>query len=124
MLKRYLQKKQLLRQSIFPFLFVAIFLIFGIVSPSEATAPSTCESNVKIVRSDGRSIELALTIDDFHTERIEHEGETYQRLIIPDMAQSERTGEPRVPTCGTLLGVPTHGGLSLQILNARYETLS
>ena len=100
-----------------------VFLILGSVYTAPVTAQSVSERHLKVLRSDEQAIDLELKADDFQVETIEHEGQTYQRLIIPDMTQSTRQGEPQVPTQGTLVGIPCTEGVSVEILDAGYETL-
>ena len=100
-----------------------VFLILGSVYTAPVTARSVSERHLKVLRSDEQAIDLELKADDFQVETIEHEGQTYQRLIIPDMTQSTRQGEPQVPTQGTLVGIPCTEGVSVEIVDAGYETL-
>lgn len=82
-----------------------------------------CNASVTLLPSDSRSIELEFTIDGFHTETLQHEGKTYQRICIQDTIQSAMPGEPQLPQCGTMVGLPVIHGVSLDILDAQYETL-
>jgi len=100
-----------------------VFLILESVYTSPVAALSLSEGYPKVLRSDGQAIELELRVDDFQIETVDHDGQTYQRLIIPDMTQSTRQGEPQVPTQGTLVGIPCTEGVSVEILDAGYETL-
>ncbi len=100
-----------------------VFLILGSVYTAPVTARSVSERHLKVLRSDEQAIDLELKADDFQIETTEHAGQTYQRLIIPDMTQSTRQGEPQVPTHGTLVGIPCTEGVSVEILDAGYETL-
>lgn len=102
---------------------IIIFLILGNVSDPLVTAQSSSEDCLKVLHSDGQAINLELRVGDFRVEMIEHEGQTYQRLIIPDMVQSARPGEPQIPTRGTILGIPSTEGVSVKILDASYEIL-
>ena len=80
-----------------------VFLMLGSVYTSPVTARSVSERHLKVLRSDEQAIELELRVDDFQVETVDIEGQTYQRLIIPDMPHSTRQGEPLVPTHGTLV---------------------
>jgi hypothetical protein len=66
---------------------------------------------------------LELTVSGFQVETVEYAGQTYHQLVIPGTAQTDTPGEPQVPTHGTLLGLPHLTGVSVQILEANYETL-
>src|SRR3990167_7395252 len=100
-----------------------VFLMLGSVYTSPVTARPVSERHLKVLRSDEQAIDLELKAGDFQVETIDHEGQTYQRLIIPNMTQSTRQGEPQVPTQGTLVGIPCTEGVSVEILDAGYETL-
>ncbi|MFO0793489.1 MAG: C25 family cysteine peptidase [Candidatus Brocadiaceae bacterium] len=107
------------------FLSMFIMLLFGLnVSACyTALAKPTFKKNLKVVRSDKHAIELELKVGNFRTETTQHEGQTYQRFIIPDMEQNIRPGEPQVPTCGTLLGILSDKDVKIQILKSHYKTL-
>lgn len=100
-----------------------VFLILGSVYTAPVVALSLSEGYTKVLRSDEQAIELELRVDNFQVETVDHKGQTYQRLIIPDMPHSTIQGEPQVPTYGTLVGIPCAEGVSVEILDAGYETL-
>jgi hypothetical protein len=103
---------------------IAASLILGNGSTALVTAQAPAGSDLKLLSSDDQAIVLELTVDDFQVETVEHAGQTYHRLIIPDTVQITTPGEPQVPTRGTLLGLPSTEGVSVQVLDASYETLS
>lgn len=103
---------------------MTLFLIWGNFSTSQVTAQSSSGSYLKVSRSSSQDIVLELGVEDFQIETIEYGGQTYQRLVIPDMVQSSRPGEPQVPMRGSMLGVPSIKGVFVEVLNADYETLS
>ncbi|MBI2471529.1 MAG: hypothetical protein HYV59_09850 [Planctomycetes bacterium] len=105
------------------FFSTAVFLILEGVYTSPVTALPLSEGHLKVLRSDEQVIELELNVDDFQVETIKHGGQTYQRLVIPDMAQSNRPGMPQIPIYGTLVGIPCIEGVSVEILDAGYEML-
>ena len=61
---------------------------------------------------------------DYEIETLSHDGEQFQRVLIPGTSQTAVPGAPQVPTRGALLGLPTTGGASLRVLEADCETLS
>ena len=116
---KYLQRNTMWNIS----LAAIVFLMLESFYTVPVTARSLSEGHPKLLRSDEQAIVLELKTDDFQVETIDHEGQTYQRLIIPNMTQSMRQGEPQVPTQGTLVGIPCMEGVSVEILDAGYETL-
>ncbi len=102
---------------------VMLLVFFASVTTSPSIAQSLSENDVKVLHSDGQSVVLELKVSDYHIETIKHEGQTYQRFLISNMAQSARPGEPQVPTCGTMVGIPSVEGVSVQIIDASYDTL-
>src|SRR3990172_906754 len=62
-----------------------------------------CNAAIRLLTSDSRSIELEFTMGGFHTETLQHEGKTYQRIYIQNTIQSARPGEPQLPRCGTMV---------------------
>ncbi len=87
-------------------------------------AQEPTRSNLKIVSSDETAVVVELTVNNFEVETIEQAGQTYQRLIIADMGQTGQAGEPQVPTRGTLLGLPSANGVSVEILATDSKTLT
>jgi len=98
-------------------------LLWGIGSAPTATAQTPAGSHLEVLSSDDRGIVLELTVSDFQIETVEHADQTYHRLVIPGTLQTDTAGEPQVPTRGTLLGLPHITGVSVQVLEADYETL-
>jgi len=103
---------------------IIVFLILGSGATAPATAQSPAGSDLRVLSSNGHEIVLELTVDDFRVETIEHAGQTYQRVIIPGMAQTDTPGAPQVPVRGAMLGLPGVIGVSVEILEANYETFS
>jgi len=97
-------------------------LILGHGSIPLAMAQAPAGSHLQLLSSDSQAVVLELTVDDFQVETVEHAGQTYHRLTIPDTTQTATPGEPQVPTRGTLLGLPSTQGVSVQVLDADYET--
>jgi len=89
-----------------------------------AAAQTVSGTHLRVRRSDEQAILLELTVGDFQVETVESGGQTYHRLIILDMVQTATPGHPQVPTRGALLGLPTTEGVSVQVLETHYETLS
>ena len=102
---------------------MTVFLISNVGSSSQTTAQLPNDACLKVLHSDGQAMDLELKVGSFQVETIEHEGQTYQRLIIPDMVQSSNPGEPQIPTRGALLGICFTEGVSVQVLDVDYETL-
>ena len=103
---------------------IILFLIFGSSFSSLLMAQSQSENHLKVLNSDEQSLVFELKTDEFRTELIEQEGTTFQKIIIPDMQQRAIPGEPQVPMCGSLVGIPSSDGASVEILDAAYETRS
>jgi hypothetical protein len=103
---------------------LAASLILSNASTSTVTAQAPPGSDLKLLSSDGQATVLELTVDGFQIETLEHAGQTYHRLIIPDTGQTTKPGEPQVPTRSTMLGLSSTEDVSVQVLDADYETLS
>jgi hypothetical protein len=99
-------------------------LILGSHAASLVMAQTPDDPGLKLLFSDDQAIVLELTVTDFEVETIAHEGRTYQRIIIPTMFQTHVPGEPQVPLRGTMVGLPSLSGLSVEIIDSDYETLA
>jgi len=108
----------------FPHLFRHMIFLFpcAISFVLMASASGLCGA-ITLLQSDNQAIELELTVDNFYVETLEHEGKTYHRIIIPSALQSGKPGEPQLPSCGTMAGLPALNDLFLDILDAQYDTL-
>ena len=102
---------------------VAAFLVLGSGSAFPALAHASPGSQLRLLRSDERGIVLELTVDDFEVEMVQYGAQRYHRLTIPGMVQTDTPGAPQVPTRGALLGLPAAEGVSVQMLEAQYETM-
>lgn len=90
---------------------------------SLSRAESSSGSKIRVVRSDTEGVVVELRLSGFQTETTEHEGQSYQRIIVPDLVQSDRPGKPQVPVSGALIGIPAIDGVSLDIIDASFETV-
>lgn len=102
----------------------AVFFIVNRLSLPFAEAQTSSGSPISILDADGQSMVLELKVNDYRIETIAHEGEKYHRVNISSLLQRNRPGDPQIPMCGALLGLPSAKGVSVQILDAGYETLS
>ena len=81
-------------------------------SPNAAADRQQPGSQLTIIRSTPESIVVALTVEHYEIETLSHDGEQYQRVLIPDTVQTVAPGAPQVPTRGALLGLPATDGVS------------
>ncbi|MBV7333617.1 hypothetical protein KFU94_36365 [Chloroflexi bacterium TSY] len=103
--------------------FLAILLALSGRFTFSAAAQTTSGSQLTLRQSDEKAIVVELRVDDFTLTQVKHDGQIYHRISIPGMVQSEKPGDPQVPTLGTLLGVPTTDGVSIELMDASYEVL-
>lgn len=122
MIKRQTEKKKFLHQ--IAGMCIIAFMILGSVSISQSIAGHESNTCLTVLHSDEQSVVVKLKASDFQLETIKYEGQIYQKIIIPDTVQSANPGKPQVPTRGAMLGVRTVEGVSVQILDADYETLT
>jgi hypothetical protein len=103
---------------------IATSLILGNGSTTLVTAQAPAGIDLRVLSSDSQAIVLELIVPDFQIETIDHEGQMYHRFTIPGMVQTRTPGDPQVPTRGTFLGVPSTERVSIEVVEADYETLS
>lgn len=97
-------------------------LVVGVGLVSMAAAQEPPGGDLRLLRSDEQGLVLELIVDDFDVETVKKHGEAYHRLLIPGLAQTTKPGEPQVPTRGELVGLPSTEGVSVQIVDASFET--
>jgi len=101
-------------------------------APAAASAPQTAarvttatrRTGLELVQSNAQAIVVALTVDDYRLEAVEHEGDMFHQVVIPDVKQQGAPGHPLLPAYSLLLGVPTTAGLSVELLEAEFDTLT
>jgi hypothetical protein len=104
--------------------FVAAFLILSTGPTPLVIAQAPSGSQLKLQSSSKHAAVLELTVGNFQIETVDHAGQTYHRLIIPGLAQTDTPGQPQVPTRGALLGLASPERVSVQVLDASFETLN
>lgn len=80
-------------------------------------------SQLSLLSSNAQELILELTVVYFKTETVTHGDDMYRQLRIPGTVQTEISGAPQVPTRGTMVGLPTDAGVSIEIIDAEFETL-
>ena len=105
-------------------IFVTILLVGGSGVSSLVMAQTPDNGGLKLLTSNDQEIVLELSVPDFQVETIAYGGQSYQRLLIPEMAQTHSPGDPQVPIRGVFLGVPSTEGVSVEVVEFDYETLS
>lgn len=108
---------------VFGMLLAIIWLILDGQTPALVAAQPPAGSQLNLLSANSHEVVVELTVSDFEAEAVEHEGQTYQRLVIPGAAQSDIPGAPQLPVQGALLGLPTSAGISVQLLEADSEVL-
>lgn len=75
-----------------------------------------------LIESDDQHIVLEWTAPPYQVSAAEIEGQAFQRLSIPSCPPAGRPGDPELPVCTALLGIPPDVPFSLRILEV--ESLS
>ncbi|MGC9024504.1 MAG: C25 family cysteine peptidase, partial [Chloroflexia bacterium] len=70
-----------------------------------------------LIEADGRHIVLEWNAPPYQTAAVEVEGRTYRRISMPSCPPAGRPGEPEVPACTAVLGIPPDAPLSLRVLD-------
>ncbi|MCC7210601.1 MAG: hypothetical protein IT451_02005 [Candidatus Brocadia sp.] len=103
-------------------LIVTGILVSGICL-SLSRAESSSGSKIRVVRTDSEAVVLELRLSGFQTETTEHEDGSYQSITAPHTVLSDQPGKPRLPVCGALIGIPAIDGVSLDVIDASFETV-
>jgi len=101
-----------------------VFLVWSSYDYLPVAAQTPVESNLVLVSANSQEAILELTTTGFKTESVENAGQTYQRLMIPGLQQTVTPGAPQVPVRGAMIGLSSSAGLSVEIIEADYETLN
>jgi hypothetical protein len=100
------------------------WLALGGIETSPASAQTPPGSQLNVLSTGDQAILLELTVTDFQVEPVVVAGQTYQRLRIPDMVQTDRPGEPQLPVRGALVGLPAAEGVTVEVIDADFDLLS
>gem|GEM_PF-1467176 len=95
----------------------------GLAASPAAVADDT-PPGLRLLDSQPGEIVIELTVGDYAVEDLSANGETYQRLTLPEAELNDEAGAPQVPVRAALLGVPTLAGLSVSVLEADAESLT
>jgi hypothetical protein len=96
----------------------------GGLTPEPISAQSATGSDLRVISAGDRELVLELTVADFQVATIEHAGQIYHQVSIPNTAQRNQPGAPRVPTQGTMIGIPTPENVSVEIIDSDLEVLT
>ena len=83
---------------------------------SDSPAVGNVPAGPRIVEADEHHVVLEWVAPPYQASFVEVEGQAFQRLSIPSCPPAGRPGEPEVPACTTVLGIPPDVSLSLQVL--------
>ncbi|MEZ4771141.1 MAG: C25 family cysteine peptidase [Caldilineales bacterium] len=110
--------------------FVKIALAVTLVSQmvawngtSSAAAQQSDGNGPQIVSSDDRQLVFDLTVPMPDITDVTLEGQTFQRLTLPDFTLSDEPGHPQLPQTGVMVGIPVEGDISVQIVSSEVDRL-
>ncbi len=91
-----------------------------------ALAGGSTEGSVRlaVIESNEHAIVLELSVQDYTSEELVHDGQLYQHVTMRGMQSTLAPGMPQVPLRGALLGIPAPTGVAVELLAADYETLT
>lgn len=88
-----------------------------------AAAQPEAGDGPRIVTADDQQLVFELTIAKPDVADVTLEGQTFQRLSLPDFDLSDQAGHPQLPQRGVMVGIPAEGDISVSVLSAKVETL-
>ena len=98
---------------------VMVLLLARSVAPADAKASR--KESIRILSVDEHSILIQWTTGQVQFESVQRNGQTCQRVVVPDTVQMTTPGAVQLPTRGALLGLPTAEGVSFQIESIQKE---
>lgn len=98
-----------------------VILLSSTIATALETNAAPPGSDLRLVASNGQEIILEFTAEDVQAETVSYAGQIYDRLVIQDTSQTTSPGAPQVPTRGTLVGLPTTQGVTVQVLDVETE---
>ena len=107
-----------------PGLLLVVWLMVGMAAAAPVTAQSAAGSQLRLVSTGERSLVLELTVADYQLEATRRQGQTYHRVLIDGLVQTDTPGQPQAPARGVWLGVPQPEGVTVEVLETEVETLS
>jgi hypothetical protein len=89
-----------------------------------ASITQTLGKGLEIISSDDTGIILELRTEAFEATVVEHGGEAYDRLRIPEYIHgwAEEIGKPEMPVKGVILDIPEGKSAALQVLSVDRNT--
>ena len=96
------------------------------VMPAQAGAPNGPVTSDVVMSAEDDGVVLDVRLPAYHIETITHEGAAYQRLVVDaeDWSNGGDAGAPSLPQYGMMVAVPPTGEVSLEILDATWQTVT
>ena len=105
-----------------PLLTIILWIGIMVVSATNAHGQSS-GVDLTVLQSDSQAIVLELTISDYALEEETIGGLLYQLVQIDGLEQALSPAHPQVPSQGTMVGLPTTTGVTVEIIDAGYTDL-
>lgn len=106
-------------------LLCGLLLTYISLPTNTVTAQIEPPTGLRSLSTNDNSIIVTLTMreNELQIEELSHDGQMYQRLLLPDTVQNSQVGQPQVPVRGGWIGVPTTDGLSVRVIESQFTTL-
>jgi len=81
------------------------------------------------VSSDGQTTALEMALPAVAMNDVDLDGQTYQEVSLPpgekySLAETAEDGKPEVPAMTSLIAIPDHGGVALDVTYSGYDVIS
>jgi len=75
------------------------------------------DKRIELVSSSPEEVIIDVRIDDFDTIEITVEGQTYQRLSLPETGTTLEVGKPELPVIGQFVAIPAGANVNIEVID-------
>lgn len=81
------------------------------------------QSAFNVVSKSAQYMDIQCVLPTYQIESEQHLGTTFQKITMASTAYRSEEGMPELPTLSTMIAIPLHGSVHVEVLNTRSKTL-
>ncbi|MFQ5454662.1 MAG: C25 family peptidase propeptide domain-containing protein [Nitrospirota bacterium] len=101
-------------------IFIMVMGIFLLFRPY----PLLAAEDIRVIDSDPYSITIELNTSDMKMDKESYNDRIYHKININNYGYMREVGLPQLPVKGQLIGIPSTGGIEIDVIYSDYDLLS
>ena len=103
-------------------IFVSLFCGFAFAAGVSNT-PTSYKSAFELKAQDTSGMDISFTLPSFEVKKEISNGQTFQRITLPDAGTLMQNGMPELPIITTSIAIPHRGSVSIEVQNTQHSIL-